>query len=94
MTVASMKDTLWLIEKVLYIYYPLHFQKDFCKIRVLIELGSEINIMTSAYTAELGLKIQKTNIGAQKIDGFTFDTFGIVLATFQMENKLDTTRFF
>ena len=45
--------------------------------------------MTPAYALKLGLKIRKTDIGAQKIDGSTFDIFGIVLADFQIEGKHD-----
>ena len=42
----------------------------------------------------LGLHIQKTNVGAQKIDGFTFKTFGMVIADFQVEDKGGRPRFF
>ena len=42
----------------------------------------------------MGLKVRKTDIRAQKIDGSTFGTFGIVLADFQVENKLGKARFF
>ena len=38
--------------------------------------------MTSGYISKLGLKIRFINIKAQKIDGFTFEMFGIVLANF------------
>ena len=37
---------------------------------------------------KLGLKICPTNIKAQKIDASTFKTFRMVLASFQMKNKL------
>ena len=50
--------------------------------------------MTPAYVAKLGLKVRKTDIGVQKIDGSTFETFGIVLADFQVENKLRKAWFF
>lgn len=38
--------------------------------------------MTLAYSAKLGLKVQKTDIVTQKIDGFTLDIFEIVLVDF------------
>ena len=38
--------------------------------------------MNSNYTWKLGLKIQKTNVGAQKIDGFALKTFKIVIPDF------------
>lgn len=56
--------------------------KNLHKTRALIDLGSEVNTITSVYIAKLILKIEKTNIGAQKIESFTLDTFGIVLADF------------
>ena len=70
------------LERVSYIHYPLYFWKDTIGIRALIDLGSEVNAMTPTYTAKLGLKVRKTNIGTQKIDGFTFEIFEIVLADF------------
>lgn len=44
--------------------------------------------------AKLGLKILSTNIRAQKINGSIFQTFEIVLASFQVMDKLRKTRFF
>ena len=82
------------LERVPCIYYPLRFQKHTTDVKVLINLSSEVNAMTPAYTAKLHLKIWKTNIKAYKIDGFTFNTFEIVLTKFQVENKLDKARFF
>lgn len=60
----------------------------------MINLGNKINTITLAYAAKLGLKIRKTNIKAQKIDNSTLETFEIVLANFQMKNKLNRIRFF
>ena len=50
--------------------------------------------MTPAYAAKLGLQVRKTDIGAQKIDGSTLETFEMVLADFQVEDKLERVRFF
>ena len=50
--------------------------------------------MTPAYASRLGLRARHTNVGAQKIDGSTLQTFGMVLANFRMEDKLGRTRFF
>ena len=36
----------------------------------------------------------RINVEAQKIDGSTFETFGMVLASFQVEDKLRKARFF
>ena len=77
------------LERVPCIHYPFCFQKDTADIRALINLGSKVNAMTPAYASKLGLKVQPTNVEAQKIDGSTYNTFEIVLANFQVENKLD-----
>ena len=50
--------------------------------------------MNLTYTSRLGFWIHRTDIGAQKIDGFTFETFGMVLASFQVEDKLGKIWFF
>ena len=50
--------------------------------------------MNPDYARKLGLKIRKTNIGAQKIDGSALETFGIVIADFQVEDKANRPRFF
>ena len=81
-TVTSIEDILRPLERVPYIHHPLYFQKDLQETRALIDLGSEINAMTPAYAAKLGFEVQKTDIGAQKIDGSTFDTLRMVLADF------------
>ena len=74
-TVASMENTLWPLERVLCIHHWLRFQKDLRKTKALIDLSDEVNTMTPAYAVKLGLKVQETNIGAQKIDSCPFDTF-------------------
>ena len=89
-----MKYTLQPLKKVSCIYHPLRFQKDLCKTKALINLGREVNNITPADTAKLGFKIRKTDIETQKIDGSIFDTFEMVLADFQVEDKLGKTRFF
>ena len=50
--------------------------------------------MSPAYTENLGFKTWKTNIGAQKIDGSALETFGMVIADFQVEDKGGRPRFF
>lgn len=55
MTAASIKNISQLLKKVPYIYYLLCFWKDLHKTRALFNLGSEVNIITSAYAAKLGL---------------------------------------
>ena len=50
--------------------------------------------MNPAYTKKLGLRIQKTDVGAQKINGCSLDTFGMAIASFQVQDKLGRARFF
>ena len=50
--------------------------------------------MSSTYAERLGLKTRKTNVGAQKIDSSTLETFGMVIADFQVEDKSGKPRFF
>ena len=60
----------------------------------MLDFESEINAMTLAYTTQLDLKVRKMNVGAQKIDGFLLETYGIVIAAFQIFNKLSHFWFF
>ena len=41
------------------------------KIEALLDLESKINIINKVFALKLGLKIQKTNVGIQKIDDTT-----------------------
>ena len=50
--------------------------------------------MAPAYAAKLSLKICSTNVEAQKIDGLSFRTFGILIASFQVNDRLGRARFF
>ena len=50
--------------------------------------------MAPVYAKELGLRVRKTDVGAQKIDGSTLETYGMVIAGFQVQDKFERTRFF
>ena len=43
--------------------------------------------MTPAYTAQLGLKVQKTNLDTRKIDKFLLKIYKMVISAFQVLNK-------
>ena len=60
----------------------------------LLNSGSEINTMNPAFIWKLGLYIRKTNVGAQKIDGYALETFRMMIANFQIEDKGGRPRFF
>ena len=70
------------LERVPCIHYLLRFRKDTTGVNGLVDSGSEVNAITPTYAAKLRLKVQKTNIEAQKIDGSTLETFGMILADF------------
>ena len=80
------------VVKVLCIYYLVQFQKE--QVRALLNSGSKVNTINFDYAQKLKLKIQKTNIGAQKIDGSALEIFEMVIADFQMQNKASKPRFF
>ena len=87
------------LERVPCIYYPVWFQEDQGQgnqkqIRALLDSGSKVNAMSPAYAKKLGLKTRKTNVRAQKIDGSALETFGMVIADFQVEDKGGRPRFF
>ena len=50
--------------------------------------------MSLAYAKKLGLKAQKTNVVAQKIDGSALEIFRMVIADFQVEDKGGRSKFF
>ena len=95
MTGASKEAQKVILDRVPCIHYPVQFRKDKgATIRALIDSGSEVNAMTPAYAKQLGLQARKTDVGAQKIDGSSLRTFGMVIAGFQVEDKLGRVRFF
>ena len=83
------------LDRVSCICYPVQFRKDKGKdVLALLDSGSKVNAMTPAYTAHLGLKVRMTDVGAQKIDGSSLAIYGMVIAAFQVVNKLGRSRFF
>ena len=60
----------------------------------MLDSGSEVNVISPAYAERLGLKTWKTNVGAQKIDCSALETFGMVIANFQVEDRSGRPRFF
>ena len=83
------------LDRVPCIYYPVQFCKDKSKdVLALLNSGSEINVMSTAYTAHLGLKIRVTNVDTQKIDRFSLAIYSMVIAAFQVVDKLGRSWFF
>ena len=56
--------------------------------------NSEVNAINPALAQKLGLQIRKTNVRAQKINDSALKTFEIVIAVFQVEDKVARLRFF
>ena len=52
------------VVRVFCIYYSVQFQKGQEQVRALLNSGSEVNTMSSAYVEKLDFKAWKTNIGA------------------------------
>lgn len=50
--------------------------------------------MNPTFTRKLGLQVQKTEVNAQKIDGLSFETFGIVIVSFSVNNEASRSQFF
>ena len=74
--------------------YPVQFQKHKVHIQVLIDSGSEVNPIIPSYIFKLDLEVWTTNVGATKIDNSLLKTFGMVIAGFQVKDKLDNIWFF
>ena len=83
-----------ILEQVFCIQYPVKFRKNKETVWPLINFGNEVNAITSAYAVVLGLKVCPTTIGAQKIYSSFLKTFGMVIASFQVKDKLGRDWFF
>ena len=84
-TLVSAKE----LERVLCIQYPIAFLGGVTQdgsalgpVLALLDLGSKVNAMHPAFGERLGLMVQTTNVGAQKIDSTTLETYGMVVAAF------------
>ncbi len=77
-----MTSSLKALQRVPYIRYPVQFQAQ--PIEALIDSGIEVNAMTPAFAAKLGLSIRPTSVGAQMIDGSPIATYGMAVAAFSL----------
>ncbi len=82
------------LQHVPYIRYPVLIQDDQPEVKALINSDSEVNAMTLAYAKKLDLTTHKTSIGAQKIDGSPLETYGMVSASFSLQDSLKRVIFF
>ncbi len=79
------------LEQVLCIWYPVIF-KD--QTKALLDSRSEVHTISPAFAQQLGLKICKTNVGAQKINGTALETYEMVVSIFFVSDKDGRERFF
>ncbi len=77
-TSITEKKTEEELERIPCIRYPVTF-KD--QTEALLDSKSEINLINQTFASQLGLKIRKTNVRAQKIDGIILKTDGRVGST-------------
>ena len=89
------------LEQVIYILYPIAFPGGITKdgsglnpVLVLFDSSSEINTIHLIFIEKFGFLMQTTNVGAQKINGITLETFEIVVAAFLVTNQANRIRFF
>lgn len=83
-----------LLKCVPYIYHLVQVKKNYIMVQALLVSSSKITVMTPANVAKLGIKIQSTDGSTQKIDDFMLEMFRIVLANFQVNDKLGKFWFF
>lgn len=76
------------------IYHLVRFKKNQAKVRSLLDSDNEVNVKTLAYIARLGFQVWSSNVRVQKINDSTFHKFGMILASFQIKNKLRKAHFF
>ena len=79
------------LEWVPCIWYPVTF-KD--QTKAILNSESKVNAINPAFASQLGFKIWKTNVGAQKIYGTTLETYRIIIFTFSMLDKDSRGKFF
>lgn len=59
-----------------------------------LDSRSKINAISQVFASHLGVKVRQTNVRAQKIDGTTSETHGMLVFNFSMSDKDDTERLF
>ena len=83
-----------MLKKKSYIYYLVQFLENQKQVKTLLNRSSQVNVLSLSYTMKLGLKIRKINVGAQKIEHYILNIFGMVIPDFQIKDKVDRPRIF
>lgn len=55
------------MKKILYIYYPIYFQKNSNNVEGLIYFNNKINVITSIYTLNKAFKSEKMMLEINKL---------------------------
>ena len=83
------------LDRVPCICYLVQFRKDKDKdVLALLNSGNEVNTITPAYAAHLGLQVRITDVSAQKIHRSSLATYNMVITIFQSIDKLCRCWFF
>ena len=80
------------LTRVLFIYYPINFGKK--SVLTFFDSSSEVNAVHLTFAKELGQLIRPTDVGAQKIDGTTLETYEIVVVALLVKDKANQIGFF
>ena len=88
------------LEQVTCIQYPIIFPSGVTQdssaldlVSAFLDSGNEANAIHLAFIKRLGLEVQTINIGAQKIDGTTFEIYEMVVAAFSVTDQADRIKF-
>lgn len=74
--------------------FLVQFQENTDQVRNLLYSGNKINVISPAYTWKLGFKIRKTNLRAQKINGYILKIFRTIIANLKIEDNVGKLTFF
>lgn len=80
------------LQGVSYDHYPTRLIEFFFK--ALVKSDSKLNAIKPGFARKLGLRIYKTNVSTQKINGSKLETYEIVIALFEVDDKVKKFRFF
>ena len=79
------------LKRITCIQYPIAFPGSVIQdgsaldpVLALLDLGSKVNAIHPTFAERLGLVVQATNVGTQKIDGTTVETYGMVVVAFSI----------
>ena len=63
-------------------------------VKALINLGSEVNMINQDFAKKLGFRVYEGKVCTQKINSSELNTFGMVIASFLIEDKDRKYRFY